>query len=307
MLQETALEIPNLSFLWLELTNQCNLQCVHCYAESSPWSTTNNVLTHDDYARLIREASALGCRSIQFIGGEPTLNKNLCDLIRLAKNESFEFIECYTNLTHLSEDLLSCYVENSVHIATSFYSLHEGVHDLITKVPGSYARTLRNIDLILRSGLYLRVGIIVMEENEGDIDATVQFMKERGIETVGTDRVRQFGRGSSDEGGAPMSELCGSCWKGSLCVAPDGKVSPCIMSKSWSVGSIVEHSLSEVAGSDSLYNLRMEMCREAATRSTGESFEAASCDPCEPRCNPRCSPNCSPCYPHGKCNPKLFG
>ena len=25
-----------LDFLWLELTNRCNLQCVHCYTQSPP-------------------------------------------------------------------------------------------------------------------------------------------------------------------------------------------------------------------------------------------------------------------------------
>ncbi len=25
-----------LSFIWLELTARCNLECVHCYADSSP-------------------------------------------------------------------------------------------------------------------------------------------------------------------------------------------------------------------------------------------------------------------------------
>ena len=26
----------SLSFLWLEITSQCNLTCQHCYADSSP-------------------------------------------------------------------------------------------------------------------------------------------------------------------------------------------------------------------------------------------------------------------------------
>src|SRR5208283_2388709 len=30
--------LRGLDFLWLELTSRCNLQCVHCYAESGPSS-----------------------------------------------------------------------------------------------------------------------------------------------------------------------------------------------------------------------------------------------------------------------------
>ncbi|MCJ7597684.1 MAG: radical SAM protein, partial [Methyloceanibacter sp.] len=45
-----------LDFLWLELTNRCNLQCVHCYTESHPHSGDRDLLTAQDYDRLMREA-----------------------------------------------------------------------------------------------------------------------------------------------------------------------------------------------------------------------------------------------------------
>lgn len=30
-----------------------------------------------------------------------------------------------------------------------------------------------------------------------------------------------------------ITELCGSCWRGSVCIYPDGKVAPCIMARNW--------------------------------------------------------------------------
>ena len=46
-----------LDFLWLELTNRCNLRCVHCYTESHPRSGDRDVLTTQDYERLMREVA----------------------------------------------------------------------------------------------------------------------------------------------------------------------------------------------------------------------------------------------------------
>src|ERR1700751_3694037 len=60
-----------LNFLWLELTNRCNLKGVHCYTESGPQTGDRDLLTTDDYLSVMNQAYALGCRKMQFIGGEP--------------------------------------------------------------------------------------------------------------------------------------------------------------------------------------------------------------------------------------------
>ncbi len=55
-----------LQFLWVELTNQCNLQCSHCYAESGPNASVRNALSSAQYRQLIFDAYENGCRQIQF-------------------------------------------------------------------------------------------------------------------------------------------------------------------------------------------------------------------------------------------------
>jgi uncharacterized radical SAM superfamily Fe-S cluster-containing enzyme len=44
------------------------------------------------------QAYALGCRNIQFIGGEPQLNRDFLPLVIKAKSIGFEFIEVFSNL-----------------------------------------------------------------------------------------------------------------------------------------------------------------------------------------------------------------
>jgi hypothetical protein len=55
-----------LSFLWLELTNGCNLKCVHCCTESSTQTGDRDLLTTDDYLSVMNQAygwTAAGCNS----------------------------------------------------------------------------------------------------------------------------------------------------------------------------------------------------------------------------------------------------
>src|SRR6266851_4169798 len=97
----------DLDFLWLELTSVCNLECVHCYAESGPYVRKGDDLSPERYAELIIEAAALGCEKVQFIGGEPTLHPALPRLIELASHEGYSFIEVYTNATRIQDPLLA--------------------------------------------------------------------------------------------------------------------------------------------------------------------------------------------------------
>lgn len=237
---------PPIDFLRLELTNQCNLQCTHCYAESGP-QAQKGTLSTSQYAELMTEAFALGCRRIQFIGGEPTLNRDLPVLIRTASKMGFEFIEVYTNLTILPEELLQCLVENRVHVATSVYGPVGERHDAITQMDGSFEKTIKNLQRVLKTGLPVRASIVEMEMNAGYTDSTVAFLRQMGIHNVGVGRLRRIGRGAAPCDSNDMSELCGNCAGGTLCVSPTGRVSPCIMSKRWAVGSISEASLSDIA------------------------------------------------------------
>jgi MoaA/NifB/PqqE/SkfB family radical SAM enzyme len=156
----------DVQFLWLELTNVCNLQCVHCYAESSPFRAGDDLLPPEDYNDVLSTVAEFGCRKVQFIGGEPTLNRNLPDFIARARSLDYEFVEVFTNLIRLPSPLLDCFVEHKVHVATSAYSNDPRVHDEITKKPGSFRQTMRNIDTVLAAGLPLRAGVITMPLNE---------------------------------------------------------------------------------------------------------------------------------------------
>ncbi len=290
-----------LEFLWLELTNRCNLQCTHCYSSSSPYSGERDVLTGNDYIRLLNESYELGCRQVQFIGGEPTLNNALPTLVEHASNVGYEFIEVFTNLIHLTDSLIEIFQKHKVAVATSFYSRNFLTHDSITKSPGSFNRTTMNIRRVLAAGISLRVGIVEMEKNAGELTATTEYLNTLGITNIGHDYVRGFGRAQADEN-CSMENLCGRCADGVLAVGPDGIVAPCIMASKWPVGSILDNSLEDVVRSEALSMIRQKI----AVATTNNAYCHPECGP-NKQCIPECSPSkqCPPCGPNGghKCPP----
>jgi MoaA/NifB/PqqE/SkfB family radical SAM enzyme len=317
-----------LDFLWLELTNRCNLQCVHCYTESHPHSGERDLLTRDDYQDIMRQARALGCRKIQFIGGEPQLNRDFEALLHTAKDYGFAFVEVFTNLMQLNETTLRYAADNGIHFATSVYSDDACEHDAITQKAGSHPRTINNLKRLVAAGVPTRVGVIAIKQSPATIGRTTEFLNKLGVLHVSSSPIKEFGRGEAVLGEKPkLSGLCGHCWAGKLCVAPDGVAYPCVMAREWPVGNTREQPLSEIVAGQALGGMRQTIYDTVWRRPrlyTGcipEDMPIMVCEPdwCDPtgacspnegwsggeRCTPDsagCEPRLNPCFPE-RCLP----
>ena len=293
--------MDGLDFIWLEITNRCNLQCSHCYANSGPHEPESHGLRLADWLQLLNEARLVGCRKVQFIGGEPLLYPGLPQLVCQARQLNYEIIEVYTNATRLTDDVIQLFKENGVMLATSFYSDDECTHDAMTKVRGSQIRTVKGLKRAISAGIPTRVGIVAVAEDDST-QGTIEFLRKLGVEHIRVDRVRGIGRGNDNhEYDDPKSELCGACWRGRLAVNSAGDVSPCIFSHFNNVGHVSD-GLVNILKSQSLQKFREEVRRMDSARPTLLNINQCNPHMCNPNeCNPiMCNPNeCNPI----QCNP----
>lgn len=293
-------QMNGLSFLWLEITGKCNLECIHCYTESNKHVHLYGLMQRSNWLKVIDEAINSGCHSIQFIGGEPTLHPSLNEFICYAYERGVTFVEVYTNATSLTKERLRFFKEYGVSIATSFYSKHREVHERITRGGGSFDRTVAGIESVLEEGVPLRVGLISMDAiNEDGQREAADFLKSLGVTNIGYDRLREVGRGligrTIDD---PCESLCGQCWKSRLCITPNGDAYPCVFSRKFRVGNVLDAPLSEIITDSALVETR-EHLREQLLH-----LEAQPCGPqCSPGCSPACGPTCNPWNCNPSCSP----
>jgi len=288
-LSERDSALRGLDFLWLELTGKCNLECVHCYADSGPSLPLSQSMRLADWKRVLAESYSVGCRKVQFIGGEPTIYPHIVELIQYARLLGYEFVEVFTNGTAFTEHVREAFRTFHVALAFSVYGDEAYIHDSVTRRAGSLAKTLGNIKWALSEGLAVRAAIVETSQNPFKSEATKTFLKELGVTEVRVDRIRGVGRGSTGKESAPsLGELCGSCWEGKLCVTATGDMFPCVFSRSWRVGTVDEGIKNVVEG-----NLLMDF--RSTLRSRTESETTNSTEQCTPPPTP-CGPN-SPCSP----------
>ncbi|WP_165488420.1 radical SAM/SPASM domain-containing protein [Actinomadura formosensis] len=288
-----------LGFLWLELTNRCNLKCVHCYTESHPGSGGRDIMTARDYESVMTQAYELGCRKIQFIGGEPQISPDFMRLLRYAKETGFEFVEVFTNLTRLTEETLGFATRHGVRFATSVYSRAPEAHDGVTGVRSSHVRTIKNLRRLITSGVETRAAVVDIRQDATAAEEAQRFLEDLGVGSVRTSRVREFGRGEALTGQqGSMSALCGHCWNGKLCIAPDGLAYPCVMARQWPVGNALTETLARIVTGGELRSTRKAIFEEAWLPRTPPP--SAHCDPCPQSCDPdisSCPPNSHVCNP----------
>jgi MoaA/NifB/PqqE/SkfB family radical SAM enzyme len=270
--REAEVDPSPLTFLQLEITGRCDLHCVHCYADSGPDGPPDRV-GRDRWLALLTEASELGVKLVQFIGGEPTLHPDLPLFITAATDLGLR-VELYTNLTHIRSKMWDLFCDRNVRLATSFYSIDAEAHDAITKRRGSQARTLANIRRALQLGLRLRVTVVRIDDDQ-EVHATAEHLRSLGVSDIGIDRSRAVGRAAhAPVDGDRAQELCGGCALPRLAIDPDGWVYPCVLSRWLPVGNVSKASLAEIATSRKLDDTRNELAhtferRNAAAKGNG--------------------------------------
>lgn len=283
--------------LWLELTNGCNLQCVHCYSDSYPGSDVRDKLDHKKYVDLICDGVNQGFTRLQLIGGEPLLYKKIDELIVTAADSGYEEIEIFSNLTFIPYSVLSLLDRVRIVFNTSLYSYSSDTHNKITGKEGSHELTLGNIEKLKRLDVEVNVAFVEMEDNFGHFERTAALLKDLTEEDISIykDQVRAHGRGK-EQISTEMFTTCGACSGKTACVGYDGVLYPCIMAKMLPIGSVLNNSLSSLLKSDENDMARKEI-RARATATQHSIY--ANCGP-QGVCGPSGIPNCGP---QGMCGP----
>ncbi len=88
------------------VTNRCDLTCWYCFfyaKEGEPiYEPTQEQIRF--MLQRMRDEKPVGCNSVQFTGGEPTLREDLPEIVKIAKEIGYKHVQLNTNGVNLSRD-----------------------------------------------------------------------------------------------------------------------------------------------------------------------------------------------------------
>lgn len=87
----------------LEVTGRCNLNCRHCFAESSASSSSSDP-SLSQVKTWIDDITKSGRAFMQLSGGEPTVRDDLPQIVAHAKSAGCEYVQLNSNGLRLAED-----------------------------------------------------------------------------------------------------------------------------------------------------------------------------------------------------------
>ena len=144
-----------------DVTYRCNERCVHCYLDHED----HGELTTAECIEILEQLAAAGTLFLTFSGGEIFLRTDFFVILAAARRLHFD-ISLKSNALLITPERATRLRELGVRrIQISVYSADPAIHDAVTKVPGSLARTIAAIPLLLAHGLKVKIGCPLMREN----------------------------------------------------------------------------------------------------------------------------------------------
>lgn len=269
-------------FLELEITGRCQLSCRHCYASSGPTVGHGNMTT-GDWEDLLVATPGAGIKTVQLIGGEPTMHPDFEHLLQFALAQGLK-VQVYSNLYRVTDRMWDLFDDPNVTLATSYYSDDPAEHDRVTGRRGSHAATLANIQKALARDIPLKVAIVELWDGQR-VEQAWEQMRQLGVNRLGPiDRMRGVGRGAATIA-TNVGELCGQCGNGRAAVSATGDVWMCVMSRFLKpAGNVKTTPLAEILSGPIWQDLLKEVPRRRGMTACNPDSDGNDCAPAETLC-----------------------
>ncbi len=176
--------------LRISLLDQCNFRCPYCMPEAEFHSEYEFLkrqqrLTYDEIIRIATVASKMGVSKIRLTGGEPLLDKNICELVeRIASLPGVEDLALTTNGMLLGPVAQKLKAAGLHRVTVSLDSLDKSIFREMSGGRGDIDKVLAGINAAEEAGLGpIKINVVVQK---GINDHTILDLLEhfRGTGTI---------------------------------------------------------------------------------------------------------------------------
>jgi Fe-coproporphyrin III synthase len=176
------------------MTQRCNLKCVHCYARSED-ICYDNELTHDQALAMMDDLADFGVPVLLFSGGEPLVHPKLTEYAQYAVSKGMRAV-ISTNGTLITKEKATVLKQIGLsYVGISLDGL-EQTHDRFRGVKGSFRRAMAAIENCQAAGIKVGLRFTINKRNVQDIPGIFDLLEEKNIPRACFYHLVYSGRGS---------------------------------------------------------------------------------------------------------------
>lgn len=176
------------------ITKQCNLKCIHCYAHAKNIPFDNELSTKDG-KNLIDDLARFNVPVLLFSGGEPLIRKDLPELAAYTIEKGIRAV-ISTNGTLISQK--TAHILKDIGLSYVGISLDgmEKINDRFRGVKGAFQSALDGINNCKEAGIKVGLRFTINKFNESEISKIFTLLDEMEIPRVCFYHLVYAGRGS---------------------------------------------------------------------------------------------------------------
>lgn len=175
-------------------TRQCNLRCVHCYADANA-DRPDGEMDTDEGKGFIRQLADFGVPVVLFSGGEPLMRRDFLELARFASGQGLGVVVS-TNGTLITPDIAAEMRDIGFReVGISLDGVGER-NDMFRGRQGAYQAALDALRYCIAAGQRVSLRMTVTRSNQQDVAAILDLVERENIDRVCFYHLAYEGRGS---------------------------------------------------------------------------------------------------------------
>jgi len=177
------------------MTQRCNLKCVHCYAHAVDPSDHKDPISNEKAKEIIDDLAQFGAPVMLFSGGEPLVREDLVDLAKYATSKGMRAV-ISTNGTLITKKKARELKEVGLSYVGISIDGNEAVHDKFRGVPGSYKQALKGVENCQAEGLKVGLRFTINKRNAPEVPHLFRLIEDMEIPRICFYHLVYSGRGS---------------------------------------------------------------------------------------------------------------
>lgn len=188
------------SYIALELTGDCNLNCKHCYGNFP--RKQEGEFTTQEICDLIDELYKFGVFRLELGGGEPSLRDDFIEILRFANQYPDLNLTIVTNGCSWTEkDIVevASLTKNKKMIHLSMDGYDPDSYSILRRNKKAFQKALETTKLMLKHGIDVRWNYAVGKKTYKNLKRTINLAKELGVRHIRLMLLYNTGRAAAEQ------------------------------------------------------------------------------------------------------------